>query len=351
MDNERLELTQDELEKVLFSSLRARGFGDDYTQRYRMMVKFQQQKRPLIILVCGAPSTGKSALAQQLASRLNLPNVLQTDALRDLLEGGEGCPMPQTPLWLRQGLSSGELISNYQEESRIMRRALDGDLVKCIGDGKSIIIEGLHLDPGLYLSEFGRGGLLARRASEQVAAAAAAAVVEKQEQLEASSNSAGLSEGPRLVYSSTPKKWNRLRNEGDGEIGVESGNEAPSAAKMPSQSKPRLVNSRSKTIDQGLLTYGDPVFVPVVLRLDPEDYPVMAEEWLRTQVTLEEGPAAEEAVLRRVLDLQNYLASYGEAGVPVMPAGVLRFQETLDKLHDHVLESIRDALIEQEEGS
>jgi hypothetical protein len=27
-------------------------------------------------------------------------------------------------------------------------------VLQCIRDGKSIIVEGLHLDPGLYLSEF-----------------------------------------------------------------------------------------------------------------------------------------------------------------------------------------------------
>ena len=343
-------MTQDELEAVLFSSLRARGFGDDYIQRYRMMVKFQQQKRPLIILISGAPSTGKSVLAQQLASRLNLPNVLQTDALRDLLEGGEGCPIPETQLWLRDGLSGGDLISKYQEESRIMRRALDGDLVKCIGDGKSIIIEGLHLDPGLYLSEFGKGGMLARRASEHAAAKLAEETRQKNKKLASGARggaAGGPSDGANLVYSSTPKKWTRPNSEISEENGVETGNEIGLAApKMTSSSssRPRLAHSRSKTIDQGLMTYGDPVFVPIVLRLDPEEYPVVAEEWLRTQVALGESSEGEERVLQRVLELQKYLVSYGEAGVPVMPTGVIRFQETLDKLHEHVLECIKEAL-------
>jgi hypothetical protein len=30
--------------------------------------------------------------------------------------------------------------------------------MQCIADGKSIIIEGMHLDPGLYLYEFGHHG-------------------------------------------------------------------------------------------------------------------------------------------------------------------------------------------------
>ena len=43
---------------MLFAALRARGFGDEHVQRYKMVSRFYQQKRPLIVLVCGAPCTG-----------------------------------------------------------------------------------------------------------------------------------------------------------------------------------------------------------------------------------------------------------------------------------------------------
>lgn len=105
--------------------MRSKGFGDEFINRYRMVNQFFQQKRPLIILICGstctggwgagrsgaqegqaprqismqvsagvasegiqpcapASCTGKSTFAQQLASRLNLPNVLQTDILYEV---------------------------------------------------------------------------------------------------------------------------------------------------------------------------------------------------------------------------------------------------------------------------
>lgn len=132
VDNDKLDTSQEELEAVLFSSMRARGFGDEYVQRFRMMNRFQQQKRPLIIMLCGSARTGKSTLAQQLASRLNLPNVLQTDMLYQLLQGGlagEG-KVSDTPLWAREHASPQALVSDFQQECRLMRRALDGDLLK-----------------------------------------------------------------------------------------------------------------------------------------------------------------------------------------------------------------------------
>ncbi|EFN54896.1 hypothetical protein CHLNCDRAFT_8887, partial [Chlorella variabilis] len=156
VDHNRLDITQEELEEVLFALLRQRGYGDEYVRRYQMVTRFFQQKRPLIILIAGSACTGapgKSSLAQQLASRLNLPNVLQTDVLYELLRGSGAGDLPAEPLWRRPLAPGASLVPEFQRECATIRRALDGDLCKCIRDGKSIIIEGLHIDPGLFLLE------------------------------------------------------------------------------------------------------------------------------------------------------------------------------------------------------
>ncbi|DBA83828.1 TPA: hypothetical protein ACH3X1_006347 [Trebouxia sp. C0004] len=139
--------------------MESKGFGAEYTKRYKMVNQFHQERRPLIIIVCGAPCTGKSSLAQQLASRFNMPNVLQTDMFYELLRTSKDKPLHQRPLWERPDLRHAQLITEFQRECNVVRRSIDGDLVKTIRDGKSIIIEGLHLDPGLYLYEFGKYGI------------------------------------------------------------------------------------------------------------------------------------------------------------------------------------------------
>jgi hypothetical protein len=342
VDNDKLNLTQDELETVLFNSMRARGYGDEYIQRYRMMNTFQQQKRPLIILICGSACTGKSTLAQQLASRLNLPNVLQIDAFRDLLSGGYDAPLPQTPLYMRHELDSDALVDEYKEECRVMRRAVDGDLVKCICDGKSIIIEGLHLDPGLYTSEFGKGGVLERGASEQQAEAAI--IIEKQTQREiAVDHGGGNEKGEDSLLNNSDDRSNS--NESEKEQQEENVlSRDLKGAKTPAVQAPLpTMPCRSKSIDEGLRTYGRPVFVPIVLRIDPEEYPIMAEEWLRRQLPTHTGAAEQERTLEQLIALQGYLSSYNDTGVPVVTTGVLKFQDTLDSLHDHVLECIQQS--------
>ena len=38
--------------------MRAKGFGDQYVRRYRMVTAFHLQRRPLIVFICGTACTG-----------------------------------------------------------------------------------------------------------------------------------------------------------------------------------------------------------------------------------------------------------------------------------------------------
>ena len=52
------------MESILFSIMSSRGFGEEYIERYKMVSKFFQQRRPLIVLICGSPFTGKTCLKE-----------------------------------------------------------------------------------------------------------------------------------------------------------------------------------------------------------------------------------------------------------------------------------------------
>lgn len=162
VDGNHFDITQGNLEEILFHIMSNKGYGEEYVKRYKMVTAFHQQRRPLIILLCGAPCTGKSSMAQQLASRLNMPNVLQTDIICELLrmDPHHHGPLHGPSLWSDEaGLSGDALIAQFQRECHVVRKGLEGDLAKTVKDGKSIIIEGFHLDPGLYLYEFGKYGV------------------------------------------------------------------------------------------------------------------------------------------------------------------------------------------------
>eukprot|EP00889_Picochlorum_renovo_P002228 jgi/Picre1/29258/NNA_004650.t1 len=83
VDSELFDIQQSDLEHHLFRFLETEGFGQ---QRFidSSWLVIPSVSIPLVI-VSGTQSRTKTAFAQQLSHRLNLPNVLRTDALEDML--------------------------------------------------------------------------------------------------------------------------------------------------------------------------------------------------------------------------------------------------------------------------
>ncbi|CAI5517011.1 unnamed protein product [Closterium sp. Naga37s-1] len=155
VDHGLLDVSQGDLERNLFALMRRRGYGDDYVGRYRMMTSFYHRRIPLVIFITGLPCTGKSSVASLLAQRLNLPNVLQTDVVYELLQGMPESPLHALPLWARTDLQGGEeVVAEFCRECKIIRKGLEGDLSKALRDGKPVIIEGTHIDPDANFLSF-----------------------------------------------------------------------------------------------------------------------------------------------------------------------------------------------------
>ncbi|GJP47163.1 hypothetical protein CLOM_g6390 [Closterium sp. NIES-68] len=155
VDHGLLDVSQGDLERNLFALMRRRGYGDDYVGRYRMMTSFYQRRIPLVIFITGLPCTGKSSIASLLAQRLNLPNVLQTDVVYELLQGLPESPLHALPLWARADLAGDEdVVAEFCRECKIIRKGLEGDLSKALREGKPVIIEGTHIDPDANFLSF-----------------------------------------------------------------------------------------------------------------------------------------------------------------------------------------------------
>eukprot|EP00803_Ostreobium_quekettii_P010751 evm.model.scf_186.13 EVM.evm.TU.scf_186.13 scf_186:101302-105734(-) len=154
VDMNMLAVTQVQMEQTLFRIMEGKGFGAPYIERYQMVNQFFQERCPLLILICGAPCTGKSTLAQQLAARLNLPNVVQTDLVYQLLRSNGDSPVHSLPVWKRSDLTQAEVITEFRRECWVVRKGVDGEVKKALKEGKSIILEGVHLQPDLYIQEF-----------------------------------------------------------------------------------------------------------------------------------------------------------------------------------------------------
>ncbi|KFM28805.1 2-phosphoglycerate kinase [Auxenochlorella protothecoides] len=286
VDRGRLEVSQEELESALTSALVIHGVGAHHLPRYRTVSAFFQRRAPLIVLLCGTACTGKSTIAQLLASRLNLPNVLQTDLLMEFFRGSEVVPA-QPSVWHAEDEEA--LVSRFQAQSRQVRRGLSGDLHKCIEEGKSIIIEGCHLDPSLYLNEFGAAAVL-----EDAQICLASGRTSR-----ADSSDSGSSHGP-------------------GRMQARSSFESLAAA---ARSSPSLL------------------FIPVILWVDEKEHHLL----MGGEAGVPGGTVGAPGIALQAAWLQRYLLRFQARGVPLHRVRPGAFQETVQALHSHVLDSIEAA--------
>ena len=62
-----LDVSQAQLEGVVFRVMRKRTFGDEYVSRYKMLTAFHVKRAPLLVLIGGSVCTGKSTVAAKLS--------------------------------------------------------------------------------------------------------------------------------------------------------------------------------------------------------------------------------------------------------------------------------------------
>ncbi|KAL7750580.1 hypothetical protein RI367_003921 [Sorochytrium milnesiophthora] len=149
VDRNQLSLSQQELEQELFVLMRRWGYGEFYVRCYRLLSRFHQLRVPLIVLIGGTKCLGKAALATRLAERLNLPSVLKTEVVAELMKSIVYKSAMQEQVWLRPFSTDSDFINEWRSECELVRKGLHTDIEKCLKEGKSMIIEGPHINQEL----------------------------------------------------------------------------------------------------------------------------------------------------------------------------------------------------------
>ena len=62
VESHETDITQAELEHVLFLKLNEFNYGERLIQRYQLVTRFYEKRAPMIIIVCGTECMGKSTL-------------------------------------------------------------------------------------------------------------------------------------------------------------------------------------------------------------------------------------------------------------------------------------------------
>jgi 2-phosphoglycerate kinase len=149
-----------ELERVEELAVDVLGERDGATtlRRLRRFRELQELDLPIIVLVGGATGTGKSTIATEIAYRLGITRVTSTDFIRQTMRAffsEEFMPsIHHSSFEAAAGLREPEqaedpVIAGFLEQTRNVLVGVRASIERAIEEGWSMVLEGVHLVPGM----------------------------------------------------------------------------------------------------------------------------------------------------------------------------------------------------------
>ena len=152
IDQRRQRITHWELED-LAAALIEKSFDRSFAERYRLWRAWGDVDKPLIILIGGASGVGKTTLAIALANLLDIPRVVATDDLRQVMRltlAQDLVPALHTSSYTAWKVvpATGHLdavVAGFREQARSVCVGVKAIISRCIEENTSVIIDGVHL--------------------------------------------------------------------------------------------------------------------------------------------------------------------------------------------------------------
>jgi 2-phosphoglycerate kinase len=119
--------------------------------RLRRLAALQALEAPIVLLVGGATGTGKSTVATEVAHRLGITRVTSTDCIRQTLRAYfPPSRMPSVHFSsFEAGGETGRPEEGFLEQTRHVLVGVEAAIGRAMTEGWSMVIEGVHLVPGL----------------------------------------------------------------------------------------------------------------------------------------------------------------------------------------------------------
>jgi 2-phosphoglycerate kinase len=131
--------------------------GERAATRLRRLQELNSLDVPLLILIGGATGTGKSTVATEVAHRLGITRLTSTDFIRQTMRAffsREFMPAIHYSSFEAGAAVAGEatgdpVINGFVEQSRHVCVGVDAAIRRSLTEGWSMVLEGVHLVPGL----------------------------------------------------------------------------------------------------------------------------------------------------------------------------------------------------------
>jgi 2-phosphoglycerate kinase len=130
--------------------------GERVVRRLRRYEELRRLDLPLILLVGGATGTGKSTVATEVAYRLGITRVTSTDFIRQTMRAffsEEFMPSIHHSSFEAVSAAADEsadpVLDGFLEQTRNVLVGVRAVLDRALQEGWSIVLEGVHLVPGL----------------------------------------------------------------------------------------------------------------------------------------------------------------------------------------------------------
>jgi 2-phosphoglycerate kinase len=142
---------------VLAREILGEAEGSRVVSRLRRLAELQELDVPIIVLVGGSTGTGKSTVAVEVAHRLGITRVASTDFIRQTMRAFFSPEFMPTIHYssfeagkaLDEEVTGDPAIVGFLDQCRHVCVGVDAAIRRAMTEGWSMVLEGVHLVPGL----------------------------------------------------------------------------------------------------------------------------------------------------------------------------------------------------------